>query len=256
MTAYTRALVVAGLAAGLASGQGLAGQDDRSLPSAEPFLAATRANIDRARRAERDFAYRERRTELHLNPLGRLGTGGIVVYDVTPLASGGSERRLVERDGKPVEGASLERREPRARRLARRSPVDDTVGVLRFAMDRRELLDGRRVIAVRFEPKPDASAETREGSLAQRFTGTIFVDEALQEVVRVEATAAEDITYGLGMVARLGKGTTVRLTRSPVEEQVWMPTSIRFAGKGRALLFRRLEIDHVIEWFNYRRLVR
>ena len=58
------------------------------------------------------------------------------------------------------------------------------------------------------------------------------------------------------MVARLGKGTSVALTRERVEPNLWLPTSIRFTGKGRALLFRRLDIDQVIEWTNYRRVTR
>jgi hypothetical protein len=72
--------------------------------------------------------------------------------------------------------------------------------------------------------------------------------------VRAHATAVDDLTYGFGMVARLGKGTSVTLTRERVEPDLWLPTSIRFTGKGRALLVRRLDIDQVIEWTNYRRL--
>jgi hypothetical protein len=62
------------------------------------------------------------------------------------------------------------------------------------------------------------------------------VDEAAAEVVRVEATAIEDITYGLGVVARLNKGAVVTLVRERVESDTWLPTSIRFSGEGRAML--------------------
>ncbi len=224
------------------------------LPEPESFYADTRANLERAQREQGAFAYRERRTELHLNPFGRMGSGGTVVYEVTPLAGGGTERRLLERDGKVVADGAVERRQPRGRRPRRRSVVDDAVAVLRFNIDRRDTVGGRPVIAVRFEPRPDASPETREGGMAKRFAGTIFVDEHSREVIRVEATAIDDLTYGFGMVARLGRGTSVHLTREPIEQAVWMPTSIRFSGSGRALLFRRLEIDQVIEWSNYRRV--
>ena len=90
--------------------------------------------------------------------------------------------------------------------------------------------------------------------MARRFTGTIFVDEAAHEVMRIEATAIEDLTYGLGLVARLQKGTTIAVSRERVEPDLWMPTAIRFKGRGRALLLRRLEIDQVIEWSDYRRV--
>ncbi len=224
------------------------------LPDPEPFYAAARANLERAQIEQREFAYRERRTELHLNPFGRLGTGGTVVYEYTPLPDGGAERRLLERDGNPVPDGPVERRPPRRGRESRRTAVEDAVGVLRFTIQGRETIAGQPVIAVRFEPKPGVSAETREGNLARRFAGTIYVHEASKEVVRAQATAVDDLTYGFGMVARLGKGTSVTLTRERVEPDLWLPTSVRFTGTGRALLFRRLAIDQVIEWTNYRRL--
>ena len=224
------------------------------LPDPEAFYAAARANIERAQIEQRAFAYRERRTELHLNPFGRLGSGGTLVHEYTPLPDGGAERRLIERDGTPVTDAAVERRPPRQRRASQRSAVEDAVRVLRFTIERRTLLEGQPTIAVKFEPRPGASAETREGKLAQRFAGTIFVDEASQEVVRVDATAMDDLSYGFGIVARLGKGTSIALRRERIEPNLWLPTSVRFTGKGRALLFRHLDIDQSIEWTNYRRV--
>ena len=87
-------ILAAGLA-GMLSGT-MAWQEGRSLPDPEPFYAATRANVARAQAVQNQFAYRERRTELHLNPFGRMGSGGTVVYDVMPMAGGGVERHLVE----------------------------------------------------------------------------------------------------------------------------------------------------------------
>lgn len=244
--------VLAGVVAAAATA--VSARQAAPLPDPEPFYAATRANMERAQIEQRDFAYRERRTELHLNPFGRMGTGGTLLYEYTPLPDGGAERRLLERDGKPVPNAPVERRPPRRARGSRRTAVEDAVGVLRFTIQGRETVSGRSLIAVRFEPKPGASAETREGNLARRFAGTIYVDEASKEVVRAQATAVDDLTYGFGMVARLGKGTSVTLTRERVEPDLWLPTSVRFTGKGRALLVRRLDIDQVIEWINYRRI--
>ena len=246
-------VLAAGLAGALTSTA--TSQESRPLPDPEPFYAAARANIVRAQAAENLFAYRERRTELHLNPFGRMGSGGTVVYDVTPQADGGVERRLIERDGRAVTDGPVERRATRTRRPgSRRSSVEDVVSVLRFAIRHREVRDGRDIVAVGFEPKPGAEPETRQGELARHFSGTIFVDEAAHEVMRVEATAIEDLTYGMGLVARLQKGTTVTAARARIEPDVWLPTAIRIKGQGRALLLRRLEIDQVIEWIDYRRV--
>jgi hypothetical protein len=224
-----------------------------ALPAEEPFFAAVRENMKRANREQYRYAYKERRTELHTNPFGRLGTGDVVVYDVTP----GSEpavtfRKLLEKDGKPVLDSKPEREERKVRREGP-STVDDTVATLQFAIDRRESLNGRNAIVVRFEPRRDGKPQTREGKLAKSFRGFIWVDEAAREVVKVEATAIDDLSYGLGFIARLNKGSAVTLMRERIDEHIWLPTSIRFKGNGRALLVRKLIIDFAVEWFDYRR---
>ena len=226
----------------------------RDLPDEESFFTAVRENMSRSNREQHRYAYKERRTELHTNPFGRLGTGDVVVYDVTP----GPDplvtfRRLLEKNGKPVVGSKPERQERRARAQAV-SSVDDTVAALTFAIDRREVVHGRRTIVVRFEPKKNAEPKTREGKLAKAFKGFIWVDEEAREVSKVEATAVDDLSYGFGLLARLNRGGSVTLIRERIDERIWLPTSITFKGNGRALLaIRKLTIDFAVEWFDYRK---
>jgi hypothetical protein len=47
----------------------------------------------------------------------------------------------------------------------------------------------------------------------------------------------------------------VQVERRLVEGDAWLPTSMRFKGEGRALLFRKLVIDFAVEWFDYRRVL-
>lgn len=232
----------------------------RPLPDTEAFYVETRANLERSQREQSRFAYKERRTELHTNPFGRLGTSGdTLAYEVTPEPAGVVLRRLIEQGGKPVVDGRVERidRRERANRRPRprRSGWEDTVAVLQLRIDRRDVHDGRDVIVVEFEPRPDAKPETREGRIARVFRGTILVDEHAREVVRVHATAIDDISFGFGLLARLKEGSTVTLVRERVDESIWLPTSVRFHGDGRALLFRTLRVDHVIEWFDYRKVL-
>jgi hypothetical protein len=222
----------------------------RPLPDPAPFFKAVRDNMARSDREQHLYAYRERRTELHMNPFGRIGSGEIQVFEVTPGPDRSTYfRRLLERDGTPVSDSKPEERRRRIRQG--RSSIDDVVATLDFSVDRREPVAGRDAIVVRFAPKPDADPETREGNLAKTFKGQIWIDEAAQEVIRAEAVAIDDLSYGLGVIARLNEGTTVALTRERIDDHVWLPTSIRFTGSGRAMLFRKLSIDHVIEWFGY-----
>jgi hypothetical protein len=224
------------------------------LPEEERLFTQARDNLVRSMRVQNRYAYKERRTELHTNPFGRLGTGGLVLVEVTPTDDGSATiRRLLARDGKTVTDEEPERRERRPRPQGR-SAVEDAVNALTFTIDGRERLEGRDTIVVKFTPKRDADVTTREGRIAKVMEGTIWVDEAAYEVIRAEATAIDDLSYGFGIIARLNEGTRVTFTREPVEGGIWLPTSVRIMGEGRALLVRKLTVNHVIEWFDYRRI--
>ena len=228
-----------------------------TLPDEESFFDSVRENMARANREQHRYAYKERRTELHTNPFGRLGTGDVMLYDVTPGPDQNvTFRKLLEKNGKPVPDSKPERQERRGR-VQTVSSVDDTVASLTFAIERREMIGGRRLIIVRFEPRKGANPQTREGKLAKAFKGVIWVDEEAREVSRVEATAVDDMSYGFGLLARLNKGGVVTLTRERIDESIWLPTSITFKGNGRALLaIRKLTIDFAVEWFDYTRTSR
>jgi hypothetical protein len=226
-------------------------QISRPLPDPKIFFDGLRKNLARSQDLQKLYAYKERRTNLNLNPFGRIGTGGTRVIEVTPRPDGAVDRQVLERDGQPVANSPVLRRE--SRMPTGRPLVDDVAAALDVAMDRREMLNGRPHIVVTFHGKPDARPKTREGRLARAFSGLIWIDENAQEVARVDATAVDDMSFGYGMLARLNSGSTVMLLREPIDQELWLPTSIRFAGEGRALLFRKLIINFAIDWFDYRR---
>jgi hypothetical protein len=255
---------------------------DRPLPDPETFYRIVRQNLTRAERSQHLFTYKERRTDIHTNPFGKLGTGGTSVFHVYPSpARRLSYRRLMERDGKPIperelaeqdreyrlrvdevmrerataasNHRSVEQESESARQRQQRT-IDDVIDTLQFQMKGRTTHEGVPAIVVTFTPKPNARPSTRQGRTAQKFTGTIWVDEAALEVMRVEAKSTDDLTYGGGLVASLGEGTTATVTRRRVGGDVWMPTALTLTGKGRAVVFRKLVVDYEIEWFDYRRL--
>jgi|SoiMethySBSTD1v2_1073268.scaffolds.fasta_scaffold00036_90 hypothetical protein len=253
---FATALMVAPIRlAALAQGS----QGARPLPEHEMFVRATRDNLVRSQREQFNYAYKERRTEFHVNPFGRVGTGGIEGWEVTPIENGTViMRKLIERDGKRVTDGDVDRikvKEER-RREGRRTAMEDVVAMLTFKMARREMVNGRDTIVVTFTPKPNADEpQTREGRLAKAFTGSVWVDEAAREVIRVEAKAVDTISFGFGLIAKLNEGSTVTLHRQPIDGAIWLPTSIRFAGEGRALLLRKLNVDQRIEWSEYRKVL-
>jgi hypothetical protein len=256
---------------------------DRPLPEAEMFYRKVQENLARAEGANHLYSYEERRTDIHTNPFGRLGTSGASVYEVYPSPVRQLVyRRLVERNGQAVGAAELTRqdREYRDRvadvlrergvtdpdeashaeaeaqraRERRERAINDVIEALDFTLKGRTVYNGAPAIVITFSPKPNARPVTRQGRTAQHFAGTIWVDERAAEVMHLQATSIDDISYGLGIVARLGKGTTATVTRKAIGDGVWMPTSLTLSGRGRAVVFRRLVVDFAIEWFAYRRL--
>jgi hypothetical protein len=261
---------------------GVGGQEP-PLPDADALFAAVRENLLRAERETHMYTYRERRTDIHTNPFGKLGTGGVSLFEVYPSPTRRmTYRRLIEKDGKRIPSAQVaeQDRDYRVRvaevqkeiaaqgpsdprvveaqaqgaRERRQRALDDVVQTLRFQVKGRTTHKGAPVIAVTFAGKRDARPQTRQGRIAQSFTGTLYVDEQLKEVLALEATSTADISYGYGLVAKLGKGTVVTLVREPVEGGLWMPTRLTMKGRGRALMVRALVIDFAIDWFDYDRL--
>lgn len=253
----------------------------RPLPAPEAFYRAVRENLARSERVTHLFTYKERRTNIHTNPFGKLGTDGTSLFEVYPSpARRLTYRRLVERDGKPVPEWELVQQDDayraRASRVMREEALDtadrqvvekesegarqrqqraieDVINTLQFEIKSRTTRAGATAILIAFSPRPNARPSTRQGRMAQKFSGMIWVDEAALEVMRVEAKSMDAITYG-GIIARLGEGTTATLTRQPVAGRIWMPTELTLSGRGRAVLFRTLVVDYAIEWFDYRRL--
>jgi hypothetical protein len=250
----TGIVVLALAASGLAPAPVSIASQERALPEADSFYASVRENLARADREQYRYAYRERRSDVHTNPFGRLGTDGTLLYEVTPGDEVGIfYRRLLERDGKPHTDEKPEKVDRRERGKKPNPSIEDVVGTLDFQIRRRETVGGRDMIVVEFQPRKDARPKTRQGRIAKVFKGTAWIDEAAREVARVEATSIDDISYGFGIVARLGDGTKATLVRERIDSHVWMPTSVQLIGQGRALLLRRLKIDFAVEWFDYRR---
>ena len=286
MTKYTRAAAVAAtvvVAVVVASGAGRA-QETRPLPDLDALSSVVRENLVRAERVGYVYGFKERRTDLHANLFGRIGTEGTSLFEVYPSATRRlTYRRLISRDGVPIDAQELakqdreylERAADVQRQLAAEDAdgrpsreedveqarqaggnrVEDIVGTLQFQVEGRTVYEGVPAIVVSFTPRPGAKPSTREGRMAQRFVGTAWIHEAAAEVMHVEATSIDSLSFGFGLLARLGTGTEATLTRQAVEPGLWMPTQITLKGTGRAALFlRRLVIDFAIDWFDYHRL--
>jgi hypothetical protein len=263
------------LAVLLLAGSALGAGQAPALPPRDTFLREVREAMARSQEAWHRYTYKERRTDLHLNPFGRMGTGDTRVMEVRPSPNPRlTYRRLIELNGVTMSKPGLDRQDAeyaeRVRRIAndgadsserRRNDdllarkraqmiVEDVVAALQFDITRREFRDGKPVIVVSFRARPDARPVTREGQLCKAFRGDIWVDEASREITEVRGVAMDDVTFG-GFVAKIYEGMESAVERREVQPGVWMPTRLTLRGEVRAI-FRKARIDHAVEWFDYR----
>jgi hypothetical protein len=271
------------IAVGLVSAMVLASlavhAQERPLPSADVFFAAARERLASNALLQRRYIFKERRTELKLNPFGQMGTGVVEVFQVFPAVDDDmTYRRLIERDGRPVPadevarqdreygeryadwqrdlaGEGADDREARARReeTTRRkeqAQAKELINLFDFTIVRREQLDGDPAIVVRFTPNPNARPSSREARVAYVFSGEAWVHEHEFEVMKLEGTSGASVAFGWGMIARLNEGATVLMTRKRTHG-VWLPAETKFSGGGRALVVRKVAIDYSRQYFDY-----
>lgn len=260
-----------------------AAQDDRPLPDEKTFLADAKEKLASDERLQVRYTYKLRRTEMGRNPFGRIGTGDVKLYEIYPspvleltyyrlLATNDAPTRardLAEQDRRQREEVDayvrrLRRESAQARqRLVEegsvvgrreRAMVQDVVATLEYRMERRAIVNGRPAIIVGFTPKPSARPWSNEGRLVKHFKGRVWIDEEERQVARVEAEAIDTLSFGLGFLVRLYQGTKGVFTRRQVVNGTWLPAEARLTGTGRALLFRRFDLDFVSEYFDYQRI--
>ncbi len=267
------------VAAGLLATGG-ASEQSLPLPDRDAFFAEVQKRLASNDIIQSRYSYRQKSTELKLNPFGRMGTGPVLVHEVYPHPDDKlTYRRLVERDGRPLSGAEiaeqdrayLERLEEWNRRTAREGEsarrlrlqrakegrerdearAREALEMFDFAIAGRDTWDGQPAIIITFTPRPDARPRTREGRIARAFSGRAWIHEHEYEVMNVEATAIDDVSFGFGIIAKLHQGSSARFVRRRMGGR-WMPVESRFEGTGRALLVRRVVIHFWREYSDYR----
>jgi hypothetical protein len=80
-----------------------------------------------------------------------------------------------------------------------------------------------------------------------------WVSEAEYEVVRLEAEAIETASFGLGLLARVHKGSKAAFERRKVNGEEWLPASANYTASARVMLLKRLRIGGTSEFSDYRK---
>ena len=61
------------------------------------------------------------------------------------------------------------------------------------------------------------------------------------------------ISIGFGMLARLNPGAHAMFQRRLVNNEIWLPAEVRFAGSARVMLLKGLRLDVSSEYSGYKK---
>ncbi len=258
-----------------------AAQPARPLPDPDAFVREVRKHLETDSDRVRDFAYTETRREAHLDGDGRTTDQSVKVIESYPGFPGQRRwERLISEDGKSVPAADLAKqdrkrqddaeeyqrraanqtpadRERRARARAERrreaqETLDDAFRVYQFKMIGREAIEGHDTIAFAMSPRPNATARTRIVGMLRQFQGRVWISEADYELVKIDVEAMDDMSLGMGLIARLHKGSRMMFQRRQVDG-TWLPAHSSYTASARVLLLRRMRVSATSDFSNYRR---
>jgi len=258
-----------------------AGQE-RPLPDYDAFMAEARQRLQADDVRQSGYVYVETRREQKLDASGRATKETVNVFESYPALPGESRwQRQTVKDGRPLSTDELAKqdrerqqkvmeyarkleREPDKVRAAEQKKrdeerretdqaVDDALRIYDIRMVGRESIAGYETIAFTFTPRNNAKPRTSEGKVMRHFAGKAWVSETEYELVRLEAEAIETASFGLGLLARVHKGSKAAFERRKVNGEAWLPASATYTASARLFLLKRLRIGGTAEFSDYRK---
>jgi hypothetical protein len=253
---------------------------ERPLPEYNAFAAQVKMHLATDEERQSGYMFVERRTDQRLDSSGRTQHESVKVFEVYPGLPGEDRyRRLIEEDGRPLAPAKLaqadrDRRkevESYAKRIASTSgrqketqeldkerrhyneAIDDLFRIYDIQMGRREPIGGHDTIFATLTPKPNVKPQTKDGGIMRHFKARAWISESDYELVRVEIEAVDSLSLGLGLLARIDKGTTATYERRKVNNEVWLPAQVTWTAGARVLLLKRLRVRGTAEFSGYRK---
>jgi hypothetical protein len=253
---------------------------ERPLPDFNTFAAQVKKHLATDEERQSSYTYIERRTEQKVDSSGRPTSESVKVYEVYPGLPGEERyRRLIEENGRRIEPdklAQMDRdrkqdvdsyvkaqssesqrqkaaREHEKARLRRSDAIDDLFRIYDIRMIRREPIDGHVTILATLDPKAGVRPQTEDGKIMRNFKARAWISESDYELVRIEIEAIDDLSFGMGLLARVHKGTIATYERRKVNNEVWLPAKVTWTASGRVLLLRRLRLRGISEFSAYRK---
>ena len=259
-----------------------AAAQDRPLPDYATFMAEARKRLAADDVRQSEYVYVATQRQQKLDASGKSTKETLDVFESYPaLPNEARWRRQTVKDGKAVSPEDLvkvdrerqnkvfeyakkleqnpekvraaeQKKRDEERRDTERA-IDDVFRVYDIKMLGREVMSGYEAIGFSFTPRKDARPQTSDGKIMRHFAGKAWVSESEYEVVRLEAEAIETASFGLGLLARVHKGSKATFERRKVNGEQWLPARATYTASARVLLVKVMRIGGTLDFSDYRK---
>lgn len=224
----------------------------RPIPELETLMKSIIANQEKVEELREHYTCRLTEVERKLDGDGRVKSSETKTFEVTPIGDRSVER-LLSVNGKELTASEQEKEDKRiqkeveeiikqqeknkqkkeqrqARAEKGKDKDDDDITILDFlriseiTSVRREMFRGHEVIAFDFEPRKAFKGKNRSEELINKLAGTMWVDEAAQQIARLEARLTDSFKIGGGMLASIGSSTAFAFEQEKVDGELWLPS--------------------------------
>ncbi len=244
----------------------------QSLPDPVELIRKAAQNDEANEKKAHDYIFIQR-SELHKH--GKQDKPEITTREVFVLY-GEEVTRLIERDDKPLPEKDARKEEERIAKIVRKreseSPeerrkreekydkqreegrkfVQEIADAFGFRLLGLEDVRGRPAWLIAGEPKPGYKPKLKNAGLLRHFRFKAWIDLQDVQLSRLEAEAIDNVSFGL-LLARLGKGATVLLEQTRVNDEVWLPQHVAASVGARIMLMKKYDVDLDMTFRDYRK---
>jgi hypothetical protein len=255
--------------------QGICLQADDSLRF-KSLVERVAENEKRNRLLEMSYVYEVTRQKISLGRNSEALESESHTFEVTPLEDG-DYRRLIKKNGQPLSekearkeqqkldesiqersrlsGSQREKLE-RKRSERRRKEAqfwDEGVKAFDLTLSGEDNLQGRKLLIFVVTPRASYVPRDSDLSILKKIKGKMWVDEADAQINRAEIEFIEDFKLGAGFLAKVNRGSTLKVWQRKVNDEAWFPYHSEVVANGRVLVFKGFNLKFVSDFTNYRK---
>ena len=233
-------------------------------------------NEKRNRLMEMSYVYEVTRQKFSLGNNSEVREAESHTFEVTPLEDG-DYRRLVKKDGKPLsekearkeqeqldhnirkyshlsksERENLEKKRSERRRKEAQL-WDEGLKAFDLKLSGEENIEGRKALIFVVTPRANYVPTDADLKILKIIQGKIWVDEAEAQINRAEIEFIEDFKLGAGFLAKINRGSTLKVWQRKVNDEAWFPYHSEVIANGRVLVFKGFNLKFVSDFANYRK---